>query len=1419
MKIRTRLLLLALLPVPTILVLALMIAVDGVKSLQDSAQVVRQTQQLQVTDKVFQALIRRRDREGRAVSEQSRGLEALLFGAAPEAAGARPVANDQQLQKADTEVGAEFERLLADLNGSGLSALLKGLGESGNLLTQAAPSESIYDVNDYYATLLQRFAEVPSLASSLAKDPVWGLRFSQLSTLIGLQEAQSREQLLVRHAITTLQVEPTLGRLLAAAEARIQRLRRGFGTYGEQQQVLLAADAALIAADQNGRAAVLTSIEDFSQRAELESQLLEGLGYGGFIHSLKDYQLHGDAADLSRARAEIITVQETLRRIAVLPMSDGERADVETVRTALSAFQKLVDTPGPSSSQFKAEDDTTEQLTIEALKRLRSYRASITVERWDMLSAKLQSELAQSISQLLDRTASEAAAEQRRLKWLTAGGALAVLLTLLLIVVVGRQMYSRLSGGIRALVAEFQRVADTRDVRTRIVVDGNDELAELNRYFERLGQSLGRYEAENSQARQLSLSQLSILAATRTSSSLEDMAAAMLGQLRQQCDALVGAAYLRSDEGFTPLAEIGMPAGHDFFAAAAGQGLVSLARDADSTVVINKLPAGFLRLASGTGAGDSSAVSLTPLRAFGKMVGVIELGWLGSPPELARELLDRVSEPLGIALTSTISRLRTEALLAKTRSQSEQLQQQQEELRTSNEELAEQAAILRQSEEELRAQREQLQSTNQDLEETAQQLEQQQERLQQTARDLEQATRYKSDFLANMSHELRTPLNSLLILSRQLAQNDEGNLNPQQRQAAEIIYSGGKDLLTLINDILDLSKVEAGKMDVHIDALPLADLLTDLRRQFEPVARERRLDFITEIDPLLPVSILTDRNRLQQVLRNLLANAFKFTSQGRVQLLISRPALGQATQRSRDPNATIAFVISDTGIGIPKGKLEEIFEAFRQADGSTSRKYGGTGLGLNIARQLSSLLGGEVMVHSEVGVGSTFTVVLPEQLLTSGAENPVATAAPATLRETAAQRLVEPATGETTAAMEDDRGSAKDGARTILVIEDDLNFAAIVRDLVRKQGFKCLVAADGRSGLSLAKRYQPGAIILDLNLPDSEGLSVLETLKFSGATRHIPVHIVSASEPSTEPLRRGAIGFLRKPVDREALVGVVQKLAQEIDREQHTVLLIEDDRNSQVAVRGLLGNDQTRVLVAATGADALRLLGTEEVDCVVLDLSLPDTDGIEFLERLQGNADLPHPPVVVYTGRDLSVAEHRRLSALAQSIVIKGAASPERLLDEVVLFLHEVEDKLPVEQRQIVSRLHRGSDAFAGKKLLVADDDLRNSFALSSVLKQRGFEVLIADNGQLALDLLAEHDDIDAVLMDIMMPVMDGLEAMRQLRANPRHAQLPVIALTARAMGDDRRKCLEAGASDYLSKPVEIDQLLAMLRVWLGRSL
>jgi CheY-like chemotaxis protein len=872
--------------------------------------------------------------------------------------------------------------------------------------------------------------------------------------------------------------------------------------------------------------------------------------------------------------------------------------------------------------------------------------------------------------------------------------------------------------------------------------------------------------------------------------------------------AAVGAFHERHDESFVLLAEIGTRSPSD----GSHAGIVARASQLRGTAVLEPLPPGYLRLESAVGSADVPCLTLTPLRSGSLTLGAVELGWLRRPEERVVELLDAVAESIAVALSAAAARARTDTLLAQTQHQADQLKQQQAELRTTNEELEAQAKTLRRSQEALTQQREELQTTNEELEEKGELLERQRRELQLTADELRQATRYKSEFLANMSHELRTPLNSLLILSKELAANEDRNLTADQVEAAQVIYDGGRDLLALINDILDLSKVESGKMEVHGEDLEIRSLLDELRRQFGMVAEKRGLTLELRDDAMLAAPIVTDRQRLVQILRNLLSNAIKFTEKGRVTLTVERLPQGLEIRGVKRQDLEIAFAVADTGIGIPRDRLETVFEAFRQGDGSTSRRFGGTGLGLTIARQMAALLGGEIFADSEPGRGSRFTLALPQKLPAPA----VAVPAPTPPTPTRGDTFV---TAAPSMVVADDRQALQAGERTILVIEDDPAFATVLRDVIRRHGYRCLVSTNGHGGIELALRFKPDAVLLDLGLPDADGMAILEQLKGASGTRHIPVHIVSAKDPSTLPLQHGAFGFLSKPADAEQLREVLQRIEDLITRPQRTVVVVEDDRGSQIAIRSLLQNERTRVVTCGTGAAALQLLRSQSADCVVLDLSLPDTEGIAFLEQLRTDvAVASQPPVVVYTGRELAPDENRRLTELAQSIVIKGAASPERLLDEVVLFLHEQDQDLSEEQRRMVARLHGGADAFVGRKLLLVDDDMRNTFALSSLLRKHGFQVQIADNGMLALMRLDEHPDTDAVLMDVMMPQMDGLEATRRIRAQPRFRSLPIIALTARAMVEDRRKCLEAGVSDYLSKPIEIGELLAMLRIWLGRT-
>lgn len=972
----------------------------------------------------------------------------------------------------------------------------------------------------------------------------------------------------------------------------------------------------------------------------------------------------------------------------------------------------------------------------------------------------------------------------------------------------------------RAMERQAQQIA-AGDYQAEIIVRGDRD--SLSQALNAMATALAEYRATVDAAAWRADGQLEVLRAMRSPGSVEDLAASIVGTLLRYLDADIGALYLVEDSALVLSAQSGLPEGVDWatrFDTEHGQ--LGRALNEQQTRLLSELPAGYLPVDSGLGHTDSTAVTLSPLRGQGRTVGLLELAWRRIPPSEAAALLDSVSESVALALDAVQAKLRTEQLLEETRAMATKLEEQQEELRVSNEELEEQTQALRQSEEELKQQREELRTTNEELEEKSEVLSEERAKLEETAENLQRATQYKSEFLANMSHELRTPLNSMLILSKQLADNEDGNLSEDQSRSARVVYESGRDLLTLINEILDLSKVEAGQLAAHPETFALPQVLDALQRQFEPMAQAKGIEFRVERDETLPAQLHTDVQRLQQIVRNLISNAIKFTDKGSVTLRVVRPDASMPRPAGPDgpvpDDELIAFSVTDSGIGIDPAKLDEIFKPFVQADGSTSRQYGGTGLGLSISREMSVLLGGRMHATSQPGKGSTFTTVIPRHITGQSSPEPAAgpSARDAVVTPPPPPPVPETAPPEAT-RVPDDRADVASPGECVLVIEDDETFAAIVRDQIRGRGRKALVALEGRAGLALASQYRPQGIVLDLNLPDMTGQEVLASLKQNLETRHIPVHIVSSADKSVESLRMGAVGFLGKPVSLEEL-GQALGRVESLQEDRRRVLVMEDDPKAQIALRSLLENDQTRIEVEASGERALARLANEHFDCIVLDLKLEDIDGLEFLRRLRAHEQEEHPPVVIYTGRDLTREEHRELSTLAESVVVKGAESPERLLDEVTLFVHALNEKLPAQQRQMLQRLHDGPGVFQGKRVLIVDDDLRNTFALSGALKKKGFEVHIADNGQMALDKLEELGELDLVLMDIMMPVMDGYEAMGRIRADERFAQMPIIALTAKAMAEDRRKCIEAGASDYMTKPIDIDRLLAMIRVWLGRA-
>jgi len=912
-----------------------------------------------------------------------------------------------------------------------------------------------------------------------------------------------------------------------------------------------------------------------------------------------------------------------------------------------------------------------------------------------------------------------------------------------------------------------------------------------------------------------------------------DFAAALTAALRPRVGAVALAFYGSDDAGrLHCLGGYGLP---DEVARRqairADDGLVGQCARSRQPVEVGKLPADYLNIRSGLGQAQPVHLLLLPLLVQDQLVAVLEIASFGPFDANQRRLLEELLPIVALSFDNLRRALRTQELLAETQAQSEELQAseeslrvQQEELRATNEALEaktrlleQQSQKLRASEEELKLQAEELKVTNESLVSRGATLQEQQMILQELQRDtqdkadaLARASQYKSEFLANMSHELRTPLNSLLILSKSLADNDEGHLAADEVESATVIHESGSKLLQLINDILDLSKVEAGKLEVMVDSLSLASFAQGLTRNFRHVARERQLGFDIVIDEGLPAVIRTDATRLEQIANNLLGNAFKFTRTGRVDVRIGRPAPGQKLPPGLDREQCIAVAVTDTGIGIPEDKFHKMFQSFQQVDAGTSRQFGGTGLGLSIARGMARRLGGDIAMDSCFGVGSTFTILLPEQPPEAVLEVPQPEPDGEEPMPAAKPAAPSPALGLSPApTIADDRELIRDGDTVILIVEDDPAFAKILAELIRRRGYRVLAAGDGESGLKLVREYRPTGVLLDVMLPGMDGWAVIDRMKADASLANIPVHFISATDDAVRGIEAGAIGFLTKPVSKAALLSAFDRLLHPGDPQASVrrVLLIDDDAGSRLAMRTLLHDAGVELIDAASGEEGLEQLGKSRFDCIVLDLVLPGMSGQDFLEAASRAG--PLPPVVIHSARELSRDESLQLRQYTDSIVIKGARSPERLLDEVSLFLHSLKPAAPPPVREADPRL-------SGKTVLVVDDDMRNIFALSKALRARGLKVLMAQDGHKALKQLDDNAEISMVLMDIMMPGMDGYDTMREIRAQPRFKQLPMIALTAKAMRGDREKCLEAGASDYLSKPIDVDKLLSMMRVWMS---
>lgn len=987
-----------------------------------------------------------------------------------------------------------------------------------------------------------------------------------------------------------------------------------------------------------------------------------------------------------------------------------------------------------------------------------------------------------------------------------------------------------------------------------ISFESRDEIGSVARVFQELSEDLRekqelerRFVQQQKDLNWINSNLARITELLHGINSLEQISQMFINEFTPVLGGTVGAIYIRKESenpdelylagSYAKEGELNSPAMFKV-----GEGLIGQVALDQKPISLSETPADYLSVRSALGEAKPAHVLIYPIMFEDELLGVVELACLDQFTSLEEQLLGELTVNLGVVLNNVNRRLRVEELLRESQAlteelqvQSEELQTQQEELRRSNESMEKQTAALKRSEELLQRQQEELEHYNTELiaktralEEQVQEVKEKNEEIEKTKEELERhasqlavTSKYKSEFLANMSHELRTPLNSLLILSQLLSENKDNNLTPKQVEYAQTIHMSGTDLLKMIDEILDLSKVDAGKMEVNQESVSMEELERFVEHNFRPVAESKGIQLRLEVSPEVPERIMTDGHRVKQILRNLLSNAFKFTNEGEVAFLVNMASPEQLPSYLEDNREYLALTVRDTGIGVPEDKTDLIFEAFQQVDGTTSRKYGGTGLGLSISRGLSALLGGGIGLVTKEGEGSSFTLYLPKEPGSKlfGASKEAAAAAVIGSSRLSQEAFALPAPAEEQAAaphpIEDDRELIASEDKVLLIIEDDVVFAKILLEMSRNHGFKGLVAVQGDEGLRLVHKYLPDAIILDIQLPVMDGWSILNELKSDAKTRHIPVHVISVVDDVKQGLMMGAIAYLRKPSSREHLERAFTYIESYTEKSLKHLLIVEDDEIQQKSIIELIGHDDVAITAVATGADALEELRTKHYDCMVLDLMLTDMTGFELLDQIRDDENLNDLPIIIYTGKDLDKKEETRLRKYAESIIIKDVKSPERLLDETTLFLHRVEANLPEDKRKILQKLHNKEELFEGKKILLVDDDVRNVFALSSVLEGYRMNVVYAENGREALDILEEQSDFDLILMDMMMPEMDGYEAMRRIREKPEFAKLPIIALTAKAMKEDRSKCIEAGASDYVKKPIQTDQLLSLMRVWL----
>jgi CheY-like chemotaxis protein/signal transduction histidine kinase/HAMP domain-containing protein len=987
---------------------------------------------------------------------------------------------------------------------------------------------------------------------------------------------------------------------------------------------------------------------------------------------------------------------------------------------------------------------------------------------------------------------------------------------------------ANLTNQVRA-IAEVATAVTRGDLSRSIQVEARGEVSYLKDNINEMIRNLKETTQKNAQQDWLKTNLARFTRLLQGQRDLEAVTALILSELAPLVSAHHGVFYMMDsrdkESRLHMLASYGYRSSKELAASfVPGEGLVGQCALEKQRIWLTNVPRDYIVISSGLGAAPPTNIVVLPILFEQQVKAVIEIASLDRFTDTHLSFLDQLMESIGVVLNTIEANSRTESLLTQSQSLAQELQQ-------TNQELAEKARLLSEQ--------------NIEVERKNREVEQAKLALEDKATQLALSSKYKSEFLANMSHELRTPLNSLLILAQQLGDNPDGNLTAEQVEFSKTIHGSGSDLLTLINDILDLSKIESGTVTLEVSEYRFKNLRNYVERTFRHMAEAKHINFSVELDEDLPAAMMTDTTRLQQILKNLLSNAFKFTAHGEVSLRIGLVESGWTVDHPNlcQADAVLAFSVTDTGVGIPSDKLQLIFEAFQQADGSTARKYGGTGLGLSISRELARLLSGEIRVESELNVGSTFILFLPynhggfvnyDLMHHMSRQTPVLTTNVVYSREESAEqkdglKLRRPGKAalhflrsEIPSEMPedatfDDRALVAPGDPAILIVEDDPRCAQTLLDFAREKNFKGIVTLHSDSALTLARDYLPTAILLDIDLQDIDGFTVLDRLKRDPSTRHIPVHVLSNQKERERCLRQGAISYLNKPVGQQRLEEEFSRIQQFLTYDKRSLLVVEDDKMQRDAIIQLIGDSDVHIVAAETGKEALEALKSSHFDCMVLDLSLPDVSGFDLLDTIGKDESLRDLPILVYTAKELNRKETAKLKRIAKTIVVKDARSPERLLDETALFLHRSHASLPDQQRRMLDEIHAAEDGLAGRKVLIVDDDLRNIFALSSVLERQQMEVLFAENGRDGIEVLEKNPSIEIVLMDIMMPEMDGYDTMRAIRQIPEFKLLPIITLTAKAMKGDRDKCISAGASDYITKPVDVAQLLSLLRVWLHK--